>query len=227
LQNTDGDPLTFVKLSFELRCTPQEAFNELKSLTLAEFQDDILEDTIHDEEGYMVSVSFDWMKKGNKNHPEWDNTILGHIEINRDRLTAEVNSEKRAGKIQSEIEKRLGKRVIFKHALQESAESKLDDKESRSTSQASEERRREMEELQTRPEVQALLREQMEAHWEAWYNQPIPALKNKTPLAAARTKAGRERLEALLCEFEHRNEGVLDAHLRVDVQSIRRKLGLS
>jgi SEC-C motif-containing protein len=227
LQNTDGDPLSFVKLYFELGCSPHDAFNELKSLTLPEFHDDVLEDAIHDGEGNLTGVSFDWMTKGNRRHPEWDNTILGHIEINGERLTAEVNSEKRARKIQSEIKKRLGKRAMFKHALHESVESKLEDTEGQRAGQASEDSRREMEELNSRPEVQALLRKQMEAHWEAWYDEPIPALKNKTPLEAARTKAGRERLEALLCEFDRRNEGFSEDYLRVDVQSMRKKLGLS
>jgi SEC-C motif/Protein of unknown function (DUF2384) len=67
---------------------------------------------------------------------------------------------------------------------------------------------------------------QMEAHWEEWYNEPVPALNNKTPLEAARTKAGRERLEALLVEFERRNEEVSQPHLRVDINAIREKLGL-
>jgi uncharacterized protein (DUF2384 family) len=29
-------------------------------------------------------------------------------------------------------------------------------------------------------------------HWENWFNEPIPMLKNKTPREAAKTKEGRE-----------------------------------
>ncbi len=61
---------------------------------------------------------------------------------------------------------------------------------------------------------------------EGWYNEPVPALQNKTRLQAARTKAGRERLEALLLEFERRNEEVSQPYLRVDIESMRKTLGL-
>ena len=64
----------------------------------------------------------------------------------------------------------------------------------------------------------------MEAQWEGWYNERVPALQNKTPLQAARTKAGRERLEALLLEFERRNEEVSQPYLRVDINAMRRSL---
>ena len=66
----------------------------------------------------------------------------------------------------------------------------------------------------------------MDAHWEGWYNEPVPALQNKTPLEAARTEAGRERLEALLTDYERRNENVPHPALRVDVAAMRKKLGM-
>lgn len=66
----------------------------------------------------------------------------------------------------------------------------------------------------------------MEAHWEGWYNERVPALQNKTPLQAARTRGGRERLEALLIEFERRNEEDSQPYLRVDINAMRKKLRL-
>ena len=39
-------------------------------------------------------------------------------------------------------------------------------------------------------------------HWQDWFDIRIPALANKTPREAARTKEGRERLEALLLIYE-------------------------
>lgn len=223
LQNTDGDPLSFIKVYFELGCSPQEALEDLKSLVLPEFHHAILEDSVHDAEGNLLEVSFDWQKKGNKLHKQWDNTTLGHVTIKGKELTAEVNSEKRAKKIRSEITKRLGKKAGFKRALYESVEQKLEEMKEQPDS---EDARREREELESLPEVQAILKQEIEAHWEEWPNRRLPALQNKTPLQAARTKAGRERLEALLWDFERRNEDVTQPHLRVDVEAIRKKLGL-
>jgi len=224
LQNTDGDPISFVKLSFELRCSPQEAFDDLRSLALS--QETILQDATCDEHGNLVEVSFDWSRKGNKKHKSWENTILGRLAINGAALTAEVNSEKRAKKIQSEITKRLGKKAAFRKAVHESIEAKLEEMQAQSGSPEFEQARKEQEEFASRLDVQAIVKAQMEAQWEGWYNEPVPALQNKTPLQAARTKAGRERLEALLLEFERRNEEVSQPYLRVDIESMRKTLGL-
>jgi hypothetical protein len=226
LQNTDGDPLTFVKLYYKLNSTPREAFDALQSLSLREFHDGSLDDAVFDAHGNLIEASLVWQKLGNKKQKHWDNTVLGNLTINGGLLTAEVNSEKRAETIKSEIEKRLKNGATFLKAEYEDVESKLEDTESQSDSPEAEEQRREREEFQSRPEIQALVRKQMEAHWEAWYSQKIPALNNKTPLQAARTKSGRERLEALFSEFERRNELASDPHLRVDIAAMRKKLGL-
>ena len=226
LRNTDGEPLKFAKLYFKLHCPPQEALDALKSLSLPEFQEGLLADAEFDASGNLKEVSFDWQKRGNRAQKHWDNTILGTITINGDLLTAEVNSAERAEKIKSEIEKRLKERAVFQRAHHESVESKLKEGKNRSSSRGSKESRREREEFQSRPEVQALVRKQIAAHWEGWYNERIPALNNKTPLQAARTKSGRERLEALLLEYEQNNERASDPNLRVDVAAMRKKLGI-
>jgi len=224
LQNTDGDPISFVKLYFELACSAKEAFDGLRSLAL--YQEGILTDATRDEHGNLLEVSFDWLRKGNKKHKSWDNTVLGNLKIKGNELTAEVNSEKRAKKIQSEITKRLGKRATFMRAVHESTDAKLAELEAQSGTPEFEQSLKEQEEFASRPEVQAIVKKQLEAHWEGWYDEPVPALQNKTPLEAARTKEGRERLEALLTDFERRNENVPYPGLMVDVAAIRKKLGL-
>jgi SEC-C motif-containing protein len=226
LQNTDGDPISFVKLYFELHCSPQEALDALSPLALYQSREEILEDATHDDDGDLVEGSFSWLKKGNKKHKNWENTVMGSLKINGSTLIAEVNSEKRAKKIQAEVAKRLGERVAFKRALHESVESKFEEMKAQSDSPAFEQAREEREEFESRPEVQAILKKQMEANWKEWYKTRIPALQNKTPLEAARTKEGRERLEALLTDYERRNENLPYPALTVDVAAMRKKLGL-
>jgi hypothetical protein len=226
VRNTDGDPLKFIKLNFKLDCTPQEALGALKPLALPEFQD-VLANAVYSADGSLGEVRFDWMKRGNKAHKNWENTILGTLTIKGHELTAEVNSDKRAEKIKSEITKRLKKRVAFQNAVSESIEDKLEERVSEAGSPDWERERAEMEEFQSRPEVQAMLRNLIEAHWEAWYNQPVPALKNMTPLQAAKTKSGRERLEALLLEFENIEERSPSSAPRPDIAEMRKRLGLA
>jgi hypothetical protein len=77
------------------------------------------------------------------------------------------------------------------------------------------------------PEVQAHTKKMMEEHWKNWFDQPIPALKGKTPRQAAKTKEGRERLEALLVEYETRDRRSAKENLiGPDVAALRRELGM-
>ena len=223
LTNTDGDPVEFISLFFEIACSPEEALEDLKALTLPDFRDQVLANSQCDAEGKLLNVSFEWLKRGNKSQKHWENTILGTIKIDGNKLTAEVNSERRAKKIRSEFKKILGSRVTYKRSVYESAEEKLEEIERRAPKQDA---IKGMEDLNSLPEVQSLLAEQVRAHWEAWYTQRIPALQNKTPIQASQTTGGRERLEALLCEFERTNELVSEPHLRVDVNAMRERLGL-
>ncbi|MDZ7832485.1 MAG: SEC-C metal-binding domain-containing protein [Desulfobacterales bacterium] len=79
---------------------------------------------LYDEAGEMESIRFTWRKKGNEMHPEWDNTIMGTIAIDRGRLTVEVNSEKRSQAIQREIKNRLKDKAVYKNAVMSSAKLK-------------------------------------------------------------------------------------------------------
>jgi hypothetical protein len=221
LRNTDGDPLLSAEIRYELKCPPGEAFDALNSLSLFQSEKDILEDATYDEKSELQSVSFDWMKAGNKAHAHWDNTVLGNIKINGSKLTIGVNSEKRAKEIQKEVEKRLGDKAVFQIMTYDSLEHHL--KEGKG-----EVKPERQEELMNHPAVQAQMLKMMEEHWKNWYDQPIPALKGKTPRQAAKTKEGRERLEVLLTEYETRDRKSAKGNLlRPDIDVLRRELGLN
>jgi hypothetical protein len=154
-------------------------------------------------------------------HPEWDNTSLGEIEIRGDTLKVEVNSEKRAAKIRREIQKRLGNQCTFTKEERQSIETLLQEQKGLADTRPPQYREETMS-----PELRAAVKEHMKAHWDAWLDTPIPALKNQTPRRAALTPEGSERLEALLIELEYRNESAIQPELRPDVVDLRRKLGL-
>ncbi len=65
----------------------------------------------------------------------------------------------------------------------------------------------------------------MRKHWDAWVDQKVPALGNRTPRQAAKTARGRERLEALLSDFERSAERSQSAFVP-DIGELRKKLGL-
>ncbi len=77
----------------------------------------------------------------------------------------------------------------------------------------------------TSPQEEALLLEAKEAHYRDWADTPLPALGGKTPRAAMRSKASREKLDLLLRDMEN-YESHLPAARRFDVTRLRRELGL-
>ncbi len=76
------------------------------------------------------------------------------------------------------------------------------------------------------PEVQEHIKTMVKTHWESWFDEPIPALKDKTPRESATTEEGRERLEALLLEYAYRNLENSSNPFNADISYLKKELGL-
>jgi len=76
------------------------------------------------------------------------------------------------------------------------------------------------------PEVQEALRAFMARHWEAWLDTKLPALRFETPREAAKTPAGRERLEALFADFAWHARYATQPDLVPDLAALRARLGM-
>ncbi len=227
LQNTDGDPLVFNKLIYGLECSPREAFNSLRQLNLTEDDESILTGAEFDPSGELRKIEFSWEKRGNKKHKEWNNTILGHIMIEGNGLTAEVNSENRAQKFKTLMDKLLPGKAHYRTTVIQSPQAMLARAEGESETARSRQIREQQEELNSRPEVQAQLAEYMRKHYRDWPSQKIPALKGKTPLQAIKTKDGKEMVEALLMEFERRGKHTIPPLDPAIISELRERLGLA
>jgi SEC-C motif/Antitoxin Xre/MbcA/ParS C-terminal toxin-binding domain len=219
IHNTDGDPMLPTTLHYRLYCSPEEAFTALQSLALPEEDEDLLAEAEYDELGQLRKVHLPWLKRGNRQHTSWNNTLMGDITIEGEQLTVAVNSKERAESIQRKMIRRLGKRVKFQRAVHESLKKALDEHIASPTAASQAD-----QELMASPEIQGELREMAEEHWHKWLDMPLPALNNQTPLKAARTEKGRERLEALMMDFEQRQDA---SHpFAPDIAALRRSLGL-
>jgi len=226
LQNTDGDPLAFVKLTYQLTCSPRTAFDKLRSLNLLETEEALLEDATQDENGELQTLTFSWMKRGNEKRRSWDNTILGNITIEGEKLIVDVNSEKRSETIRIEIARRLGDYAVLQDSVSESVKDKFAQVKDGIESPEQQRQREEQEALSALPEVQALMEEMAKERWEEWLDETVPVLMGKTPRQAAKTIAGRERLEALLIDFERSAAETDNAAFAPDVMELRRQLGM-
>ena len=138
----------------------------------------------------------------------------------------EVNSEERAEAFKQEMERRLGDRAEFRHAVVSSLEKMPEDLEN--NPQGPEARRfartkRSTDTLNDSPEARRLLKEAADKHWSGWLDTSLPALKDETPRQATKTEKGRERLEALLWQFEQQKTG---RPFDPDLNALRRQLGI-
>jgi hypothetical protein len=224
LSNTDGEILLLHTLRYRIG-SAQVAFDALASLAWGQTKEELLEGAQIDSDGTLRKATFDWRKHGNAMHKNWDNTILGSIKIEDHTLTVDVNSVKRAKKIQEEIDKRLGMLAALQstetHSQQEMLES------GRRRNAAREEQPGEPEPKEASLEAQNALREMLVAHAEAWVDTRIPALGGRTPKEAVADADGREIVAGLLLEWERRNKKSGDAAIQsMDVGAIRKKLGL-
>lgn len=107
LQNTDGDPIELTTMTYALGLTAAEAFERLRPL--ATLGSDVhLDGEVYDSAGAIAAAELTWIKAGNRKHKDWDNTTLGTLRLDGERLVVEVNSARRRNRIAKEIAKRFG-----------------------------------------------------------------------------------------------------------------------
>jgi len=170
LANTDGDPLAFCRVTYEIP-SPQKAFAALRHLSLGHTESELLQDSKFDSAGNLVSVDLPWLKAGNRQMP-WQNTTLGMIRIDGERLVTEVNSEQRARRFRRIADTKLHTGSRHLSTVIESADAAIEAYSRERTRRAEEEEG----DLNERPEIQELLREQLAEYYRRWLEIPVPAL---------------------------------------------------
>ena len=223
--NTDGDPIAFHILTFHIE-SAEKAFQALAALALGRPKEDLLENAEFDQAGKLSSVTFEWLKRGNRKHPTWDNTIMGTIRISANSLVAEVNSARRATLIQTRIEKRLGAMATHRSTLAQTHEEMIEKSLKQTSAKTGPDKEPEPGFLMD-PDIRKLAAESLQKQVEAWVHQKIPVLGNRTPLEAVRDADGKEIVESLLLEWERRAEdGFSPSSIRPNIQAVRRLLEL-
>lgn len=189
--------------------------------TLEGDPDEFLQEAKKDKSGRIQQVEFPRLQKGNKQHKGWDQTILGHITIEQGRLILETNSQERAQSGEKLLSQYLGDAISFQQTLRETPEQKMT-----SFSGGNPKKDEDSQKLLESPEMQEHLKTMAREHWENWFDEPIPALGNKTPREAAKTKDGKERLEALLLQYECYDLEKSDNIFKADMSFLRKELCL-
>ncbi|MCJ7542491.1 MAG: cyclin domain-containing protein, partial [Desulfobacterales bacterium] len=225
LFNTDGDPLIFHTLYYEIESS-ELAFERLNTLCGTDTADRLRSEAKLDARGHILRVEIPWSRKGHKRSKALENTLLGHLVIDGTTLTVEVNSAQRAEIARDKIERLMGNAAIYKTTEIRSfdafaAERKAAGPDSKTDAQ-------DQNALMQDPEVRRHVGEMLAAHWQGWVDQNIPALDGKTPRQAVNTTDGRESVMALLLDAElhmaadsHMSEAGVNA-----INKVRRELGL-
>ncbi|MEP7262427.1 MAG: SEC-C metal-binding domain-containing protein [Usitatibacter sp.] len=221
LHNTDGDPLSLRKVVFEIE-SAQQAFAALRRLDPAD-DAELARSQRRDESGALVEATLHWVEPSSKPRGAMRNTVLGSITITARRLVVEVNSEARERRVRTLVEEALGSAARHRATEIQSMDRLLEEARSRPAKP----RNLEDEKLAESPEVKALLDEHMRRYYDEWVNERIPALGNRTPLQAVRTRAGKEAVESLVLQLERDGQVMkppLDAAI---VTRLRERLGLA
>ncbi len=147
---------------------------------------------------------------------------MGHVTIAENKLILETNSEKRTQKGKKLLSKYQGDKIHFQQTLMETPEQKAKTVPNNEASKATSITPYDV------PEVQEQLKLMAKKHWEAWFDSPIPALNDKTPRQASKTKDGRERLEALLLHYERNDHQLAEKthYFKADINYIKSELQL-
>jgi hypothetical protein len=200
LRNTDGDVMVLTTDHFAVQPEDRDALRP----RLAAMPDvDAAPHGAADGEVVFLSPS----------HATGSQTILGVLRPTTKGFLVETNSIERADRLRATLEQHAGS--LIRHRIREHP------------SHAVEKRSRTR--LPELPDAdrEALVAEFIDRYYREWLDTPIPALGNRTPRAAVQSREGRQQVEVLLKQLEHRTAtGAGDPMIRPDVAALRRALGL-
>lgn len=225
LLNTDGDPLIFHTLYYKIESSDL-AFERLHTLCVTDTADRLRSGAKLNAKGHILRVEIPWSRKGHKRSKALENTLLGHLIIDENTLTVEVNSAQRAEAAREKIERLMGNAAIYKTTKIRSFEALA--AERKTAGPDSKMDVQDQNAMMQDPEVRRHVGEMLAVHWQGWVDQSIPALDGETPRQAVKTTDGRESVMALLLDAElhmaadpHMSEAGVNA-----INKVRRELGL-
>jgi hypothetical protein len=208
LQNTDGDALllTVDHFSFD-----PEAHREVEA-RLAAIEG--VEPPSRDDSDRV----FTFVRAGSPAERGLSDTITGTVRLSDGRLRLETNSVRRADRLRARIEEACG--GLVRHRTREHSDPAALLKEA-----APRRRKGAQPELLSPDEAAGLVREFKKRHYAGWLDTPIPALGDRTPREAVRTREGKYSVDVLLKDMENQEHRLPEGD-RFGFSGIRRELGL-
>ena len=209
IRNTDGEELVFTTSRYAF--SPENRMHiiaKLNSMRNVEHRGDDEEET-----------EYAWAVE-NKKEPMLEGITKGHITVGPDYIRTECNSQNRDERLKDRLLRYLGELVEYKLTSHKPFD--LD----------------ELPESQEREEPGALdlgalsdeARQQVAGFVEQmhmkWADEKIPALENKTPREAVKTKEGREKVLGLINDWENSQLRNSNSQFQFDFNKLRMVLGV-
>jgi hypothetical protein len=204
LVTTDGEPLVF--------CKAEHAFEKGDRGEIVRRLDDMADLQREQDDG---SERWVWVEDRDER-----DLLIGSIELKTRRLWVESMSVKRSATISAALADHLGDLVRYVDLVTE-----------RATPEMMARRAAEARGGETRPALSPEIEREavqrtMEQHYRRWPDEEIPALGGLTPREAVQDSEGRQRVIALLREFDERQESAPEAMRDFDFGFLWRELGL-
>lgn len=202
LSNADGDPLLFTTDHFRI-APGAKPMVEARLATLEDVNLPIPEDP-----------AYVFLRPGGTRHGNVGDTVMGRAIVSGETLRLETNSRERADALRMRVETACGDRI--RHRSREHADP-LPDKAALALPDSAPE--------SLSPVPAQLVLDLKQHHYADWPDQPLPALKGRTPRETARTAEGRAAVDDLLKDMED-EERRSPPGAAFDFSEIRRTLGL-
>jgi len=207
LVNNDREDLVFTEMDFKVR-DEQQVRRKLAALKSLE----------HDEK----DDSWTWLKAPSRKFPDEPRTVVGTFRFKEGRLVAETNSRERALRLEDKLMGHLPGLLRLEKTTYRQPEDLM-----AMPREEQEAARKEQEEFNARPEVREANRRHLEYHYfQKWPRERVPMLGNVTPLQAAKTEKGRQKLVELLEYYDRMQDAQPADEPRVDFNRLREMLGL-
>ena len=215
LVNTDGDTILLLSLHYAIEDS-EEAFEALHHLCPVETREELLTDAQFDDFGKLISIDLSWVRIEPNAKTNMDNTVLGSISINGNKMIVSVNSAERASNIIEIIKELLGKKAKLLETKNEAMSSKkTDDQEDALAFH---------EMVMQDPQARRKLENFYLEHWKKWVDFSLPALNGATPREAVKTPEGREKVDALLRDIAAKSISGMELQGK-GIEYARKKLG--
>ncbi|MBL4941449.1 MAG: SEC-C domain-containing protein [Colwellia sp.] len=206
--NNNDEFIVLHQIEYQVFCPIEYAIDKLASLNKLEPSEG-LDNALFDEDdeyNKITETTMHWLERINGQY-----ISCAELTLTDDMLIINVNSDERAAAIKRKISRRLGKQAMLMcdditdmdELRDKVATNQLNDTGDISADDFSSD--------DFLPEELAKIEQDfLQAHYVKWLDEPVPALDNKTPRQASKSKQGREKLILLLDDFESRGGAPVD-----------------